>query len=232
MPFEIAFHTSLIASLGGTASGGWRAWESINLVWDCCFVVDIFFSFRTSFVDREGYTVSDGYLIAWHYLRSGFAIDLVGSFPLNFFLRSSSDDGAEVSGGAATRLNRNLRLLRIIKLNRLLRLSKLSKALKAFELVVRFHPSAMRLCKLLLLMILTCHWMGCTWWFVADLELTADGIDATPNDWQRARLHSGLDPSIRIRFGLDPDWTRMRSRLLWARDPSPALPCASSVHPQ
>lgn len=29
------------------------------------------------------------------------------------------------------------------------------------------------------------HWMGCTWWFVADVELHASGQPFTPqNDWQ------------------------------------------------
>lgn len=69
------------------------------------------------------------------------------------------------------------------------------QALKTVEVLIRFHPSVLRLCKLMLLMLCTCHWMGCTWWFVADLELTASGnyTDAAsdPNEWQpRAELLS------------------------------------------
>ena len=44
---------------------------------------------------------------------------------------------------------------------------------------------------LIMVMVICCHWMGCAWWFVADMELTcAAALDAdpdaecTPNGWQ------------------------------------------------
>jgi len=113
-------------------------------------------------------------------------IDLVGSFPFQPIF-SAFNDG---ESNATTRLNRNLRLLRIIKLNRLLRLSRLAKNLKYIELALKFNPSAMRLIKLFSFMMLICHWLGCAWWFVADVELSAfaDENGETPlvprNDWQ------------------------------------------------
>lgn len=78
--------------------------------------------------------VRDDYLIAVHYVRGAFFLDLVGSFPLSLLLEIISDDG---EANAASRLNRQLRLIRIIKLNRLLRLAKLSKNLKYLELVIK-----------------------------------------------------------------------------------------------
>lgn len=92
-------------------------------VFDCCFLADILVSFRTGYHAGGGHIETDGYRVARKYLLGGFAIDLLGSFPLNFFLTTSADG----TGGDTLRLNRNLRLLRIFKLNRLLRLSKLSK---------------------------------------------------------------------------------------------------------
>ena len=126
----------------------------------------------------EGQLVKDSQRIANNYLRSTFIIDFVGSFPLNLILKFVSDDG-ETS--ATARLNRQLRLLRIVKLNRLLRLFKLSKNLKYVELVIKFNPSMMRVFKLILVMLGCCHWMGCAWWFVADLEIIEGGTEH--NDW-------------------------------------------------
>jgi hypothetical protein len=42
------------------------------------------------------------------------------------------------------------------------------------EHVVKFNPSAMRIARLGLGMVGCCHWLGCLWWFVSDLELEGD----------------------------------------------------------
>ena len=89
----------------------------------------------------------------------------------------SNADGDD-SGQAAGRLNRQLRLLRIVKLNRLLRLSKLSNNLKQVERHVKLNPSAMRLLSLCFLMLGFCHWLGCLWWLVSDMELTGACVSA------------------------------------------------------
>ena len=141
VPLEIAFERSLVAGIG---DDGWEAWEAFNLGIDCFFLFDICLSFRTGYL-VEGQLVRDGWMIASHYLRSGFVIDLIGSFPLNLVLTFINDDSGSTNNNNAARLNRQLRLLRIAKMNRLLRLSKLSKTLKSLEVLLRFHPSALRL---------------------------------------------------------------------------------------
>ena len=168
VPLEIAFEGAMQDGMG---PDGWRVWELWTLFVDAVFLLDIVLNFRTSFLN-EGHMVRDDLLIASHYLRGAFVIDLLGSFPLNFVLSFVNDDG-ETS--ATSRLNRQLRLLRIIKINRLLRLAKLSKKLKYFELVIKFNPAVMRMAKLLVMMMLMCHWLGCTWWFVCEMEL-ADSV--------------------------------------------------------
>ena len=118
---------------------------------------------------------------------------MIGSFPLNLVLLAVQDE--EDDSAAAGRLNRQLRLLRIVKLNRLLRLAKLSKNLKYIELFIKFNPSMMRVVKMFLLMFGCCHWMGCAWWFVADMELiNQPGVPF--NAWQpSAEL---LDPTMNL----------------------------------
>jgi len=147
---------------------GWQAWTAWNLLVDVTFLVDIVINFRTGFFE-EGQFVIDSTRIARKYLTGSFTIDLIGSFPLSLVLIAMDDDG---ENNAAARLNRQLRFLRIVKLNRLLRLVKLSKNLRHVEMVIKFNPSVMRLTKLFIMMLLFSHWLGCAWWFVADLELT------------------------------------------------------------
>ena len=180
VPLELAFETSMRRGMG---ADGWRMWEACNLAVDCVFIADILLSFRTGFI-VDGQLMRDGWLVARHYLLRGFVIDVLGAFPVNFLqdaLRGESDE--ETSGG--TRLNRNLRLLRMVKLNRLLRLSKLSRYLKYLELMLSFNPSALRVFKLLVLMLACCHWMGCVWWFASEMELELMANPLEPySTWQ------------------------------------------------
>ena len=37
--------------------------------------------------------------------------------------------------------------------------------------MIRFNPAALRIFKISVLMMLCCHWMGCAWWLVTELEL-------------------------------------------------------------
>lgn len=181
VPLEIGYDTSLRASLG---LRGWSAWISFNHFVDVVFILDILLSFRTGFLVDGHHLVTDGRLIAISYLRSTFIVDLVGSFPINLILELASP--ADYSGGgqndATARLNKQLRLLRIAKLNRLLRLSKLSNSLKAVEVLLSFNPSFIRVLKLVLVMVCCCHYMGCAWWLVANLEL--DSALSPTNGWQ------------------------------------------------
>ena len=199
VPLEIAFDRSMEQVMG---ESGWEAWEAWNLLVDCIFIADIFLNFRTGFI-IDGQLVKEPRRIAHHYLRTTFFIDLIGSFPLNLVLRAVNDNE---SNDATGRLNRQLRLLRILKLNRLLRLFKLSRNMKYLELAIKFNPSGIRLVKLIIIMLACCHWMGCAWWFVADLEISAMTLihKSSPyepfNDWQPSAELLSMNASLGLQF--------------------------------
>lgn len=147
-------------------------------------------------------------------LKGSFVIDALGSIPLNLLLGFASDGGAggtaddsEGGGNAAGRMNRQLRLLRLIKLNRMLRLSRLAKRLKSLELVLNFNPAAGRVLKLFALGLLMSFWMGCAWWFVAELELAelveSAGRPMGPNSWHPSEellASSNMGPQVSAAF--------------------------------
>ena len=128
VPLEVGYDAALRRSMG---TEGWANWNYFNLAVDIIFIFDIILNFRTGFV-IDGHLITGTRRIASHYIRHSFAIDVVGSFPINFIIEiasSGSTDEGQPTG--VDRLNKQLRLLRIVKLNRLLRLSKLSKSFKA-----------------------------------------------------------------------------------------------------
>ena len=93
-------------------------------------------------------------------------------------------------------------MVRLTKLTKLFRMIKLGAYLEYVEVVIKFNPGLLRVFKLIVVSILMCHWFGCSWWLISDLEIqdlvlnhtevgpalafsgatfyTADGV---PNDW-------------------------------------------------
>ena len=60
--------------------------------------------------------------------------------------------------------------------------------------MIRFNPAALRIFKISVLMMLCCHWMGCTWWLVSELEIQADdGEGARARRLDKAMLEAQND---------------------------------------
>jgi hypothetical protein len=53
---------------------------------DVLFALDVFYTFRTSYVDDQAIVVRDGAKIAKHYLQTWFPIDILASLPLEYII--------------------------------------------------------------------------------------------------------------------------------------------------
>ena len=108
----------------------------------------------------------------------------IGAFPINLIILAANDDD-DGSGGA--RANRMLRMLRVAKLTKLVRMLKLGTYLEYLEVLIKFNPGLLRIFKLCLISILCCHWFGCLWWLISDIEITVAEMqspwEAGPNLW-------------------------------------------------
>ena len=129
---------------------------------------------------REGHFVSDDGKAVRNYMKGSFVFDLIGSFPVNIVLDAlESCEHHDADSGVATecgfdRSNRLLRMLRMFKLAKLTRMLKLVQYLEYVEMVVKFNPAFLRVFRLCLWMIMYCHWFGCIWWLVADVEMNVE----------------------------------------------------------
>ena len=87
---------------------------AVDVVCDALFVVDIVLNFRTGRIAQSGVLVSDGRLLAKHYLRSWFAVDFLSCLPVTYIvlLTSSGSESAGGQGGSSTKTIKLLRLLR------------------------------------------------------------------------------------------------------------------------
>jgi hypothetical protein len=220
VPLEIAFDTDMARAMCGAGvlrenCSNYLAWFWCNVIVDIWFMMDILINFRTGFI-REGHFVDDDGEAARMYLRSGFVIDLLGTFPINLIIMAATPDNpygnivdstSDAGGdGGVARLNRIIRLVRMAKLLKLFRMAKLVRYMSNFEDF--FNPAIIRMTQLVFGMILFCHWFGCLWWLVSELEQA--GIappDPTGEDlwqvpkWLKQEEDFGLKYSHAILWG-------------------------------
>ena len=57
-----------------------------NYVIDLMFLLDIIFSFRTTYIDDKGEEVLDSFNIAKNYIGTTFVVDVLATFPFDIFI--------------------------------------------------------------------------------------------------------------------------------------------------
>lgn len=65
------------------------AWEMLNYTVDILFLMDIIIAFNMAFFDEDNILIVERKMIAFHYVRTWFFLDLIAIIP--FDLLSSSD---------------------------------------------------------------------------------------------------------------------------------------------
>lgn len=121
---------------------------------DLCFLLDIFFNLRTSFLHpRSGEEIIEPHWIAWEYFRTRWLfIDTLATLPFDTF-------------GGQFLSDQNSYLLQsfgILKLIWVLRLGKIISYLR----VVTSVKTSLWLAKLIFFLVLYIHCCGCTWFFI------------------------------------------------------------------
>nr|XP_012231136.1 PREDICTED: potassium/sodium hyperpolarization-activated cyclic nucleotide-gated channel 3 isoform X2 [Linepithema humile] len=111
-------------------------WIAFNCLSDTIFLVDIVVNFRTGIMQQDNaeQVILDPKLIAKHYLRTWFFLDLISSIPLDYIFLIFNQDFSEsfqiLHAGRALRI---LRLAKLLSLVRLLRLSRLVRYVSQWE---------------------------------------------------------------------------------------------------
>ncbi|XP_063626617.1 potassium/sodium hyperpolarization-activated cyclic nucleotide-gated channel 2 isoform X7 [Cydia splendana] len=113
-------------------------WIAFNCLSDTIFLIDIVVNFRTGIMQQDNaeQVILDPKLIAKHYLRTWFFLDLISSIPLDyiFLIFNQVNDFSEsfqiLHAGRALRI---LRLAKLLSLVRLLRLSRLVRYVSQWE---------------------------------------------------------------------------------------------------
>nr|XP_015837533.1 PREDICTED: uncharacterized protein LOC659555 isoform X15 [Tribolium castaneum] len=113
-------------------------WIAFNCLSDTIFLIDIVVNFRTGIMQQDNaeQVILDPKLIAKHYLRTWFFLDLISSIPLDYIFlifNQFQDYGDSFQILHAGRALRILRLAKLLSLVRLLRLSRLVRYVSQWE---------------------------------------------------------------------------------------------------
>ncbi|KAK0158630.1 hypothetical protein PV328_009607 [Microctonus aethiopoides] len=152
-------------------------WIAFNCLSDTIFLIDIVVNFRTGIMQQDNaeQVILDPKLIAKHYLRTWFFLDLISSIPLDYIFlifnqfQDFSDSFQILHAGRALRI---LRLAKLLSLVRLLRLSRLVRYVSQWEEVYFLNMASvfMRIFNLICMMLLIGHWSGCLQFLVPMLQ--------------------------------------------------------------
>ncbi|XP_069980935.1 voltage-gated delayed rectifier potassium channel KCNH8 [Penaeus vannamei] len=124
-----------------------------DVVVEALFFVDIILNFRTTFVNKKGEVVLSPCMIATHYVKGWFVLDLVAAMPFDVLL------AADVYSAQTANIH-------LLKLTRLLRLARLLQKLDRY-----YQYSALILTFLMLSFTLVAHWLACVWYAIAEKEM-------------------------------------------------------------
>ncbi|ESO10035.1 hypothetical protein HELRODRAFT_72757 [Helobdella robusta] len=151
-------------------------WIVFNSVSDTVFLTDLLFNFRTGII-ADNYAdevILEPRLIAKHYLKTFFLLDLISSLPLDYIIILLTPDTNTTQFYHAGWALRMVRLVKLLSLLRLLRLSRLVRYVSQWEeFLKQFLTVAekfMRIFNLVSLMLLIGHWNGCLQWLVPMLQ--------------------------------------------------------------
>lgn len=122
-------------------------YKNANMVIDGIFLMDVFVNFRTTFINHDGQEVKDQKRISIRYLKGMFIFDFLSSLPLSQFIAAS--------------------WVKYFKLLKIIRIKKLNSVIQRLEFREE-QKAVLKIMKLILVLCLIMHVIGCTWFFLVD----------------------------------------------------------------
>ena len=144
--------------------------------------IDIVINFNTGIL-LIGEYIDDHKTVATSYLKGMFWFDLVTSFPVSFFelaakaaCERAEDSGAQVDSGQL-RFIRAIKPLRWFKIARIMKLGKAGPIINLLMDYWNISPKQGKTFKVMVMLVMTIHILGCMWWLWKVLGMTLDEVN-------------------------------------------------------
>lgn len=149
-----------------------EGFHSFDSTLNVFFIVDILVNFNTGLY-KKGQLIMDRKLVSIIYVKSWFAIDLIASFPFEWFHKESEHLGGHHNFDFV----HYLFLLRLVRLVRVYKLARLMERLEEFIFNERMNI-ILDILKLFGGIMYIAHWTACLFFSIAKEEASND-----PNTW-------------------------------------------------
>eukprot|EP00232_Nephroselmis_pyriformis_P016719 CAMPEP_0182877634 /NCGR_PEP_ID=MMETSP0034_2-20130328/14867_1 /TAXON_ID=156128 /ORGANISM="Nephroselmis pyriformis, Strain CCMP717" /LENGTH=777 /DNA_ID=CAMNT_0025010485 /DNA_START=163 /DNA_END=2493 /DNA_ORIENTATION=- len=134
----------------------------INRIVDVSFLFDMYLSFTSPHMQKDGVWVYKWQVIAVGYLKSWFIVDLFSVFPFDVvYVLTNSNAAANL---------KLLRLMRLFRLAKLLRVLRAGRLFRRWESAMAVNYAQIHLCKYMGFVILIAHWLACAWYVIKEVE--------------------------------------------------------------
>jgi CRP-like cAMP-binding protein len=141
-------------------------WFWIENFIDLSFFIDILLWFRTAYITEDMRLETSRKKIAFHYLRTWFAVDAISTFPwdtLAYLIQKDSEPGW-------LQIPRLLRLFRVLKIMNVLRVLRIKRNITRLEIRLGIKYGYLRMIWLLCVVVLVAHWGACLFYLFGDLS--------------------------------------------------------------
>ena len=143
----------------------------VNRFVDLGFIVDIGFTFFLPYTNAQGAQVKDLGLIARHYARGWLAIDVASILPFDTLTALSGS-----TSGPLAKL-KSVRIIRLLRLMKLLRVLRGMRIFARLEARIEINYAMLSLQQFIVGLIMTAHWMACTFMMMHDMQWEEKGCD-------------------------------------------------------
>ncbi|CAD8096961.1 unnamed protein product [Paramecium primaurelia] len=169
--FLILIYVSIFTpfKIGFVQDGEYLTWDYLDNAIDFIFMTDIILTFLSAAYDDEGNLITERKAIILNYLKGWFIIDLMSSIPFYFILNDTSQRYNSIA--RISKVPKIYRVVKMIKLARMFRLKEIQ-----YVKVININIGNERFILAFLLLIFSCHVVGCIWFFVATLSEEEDWI--------------------------------------------------------
>lgn len=154
--------------------------NAIDYIIATFFILDIFMTFNTGYYSK-GIVIQIRKKIAMHYIRLWFWLDILVSFPYEFFgNRAEAEDDEDLfdyhSGSSMVKV---IRIFKLIKIIRVLRVLKVNSFVRKIEGYFQFSPAVngfISFFKLAFNILFLAHFIACFWHLIGF-------INRGPTNW-------------------------------------------------
>ncbi|KAK1938243.1 Potassium/sodium hyperpolarization-activated cyclic nucleotide-gated channel 2 [Phytophthora citrophthora] len=124
-------------------------WFAFNKITDAIYLFDVVLNFRTGYV-KDTEVIMDSRLVAKHYIKSWFIVDLIGSIPVEYIVSFNSTGISSVERKA---FKASVKYMKVPKLFRVARIIKFVQKYMKFAYAAQVFA-----CYISII-----HWVACLW---------------------------------------------------------------------